>query len=160
MEISLLTAKCTLVPSNFFDESGCRASLADVVRLEADDVVKYVEIPQCTGTSISENNVSGEEGPLPELFFILRDLGRCTEYNKILCSWLEGRLFLAIAQGRTLLLANTYEAADFTTAEYYIFLAMKSLQLNPEVSTICWRKSVGAEEELSLYRYFKAVEVL
>ena len=59
-----------------------------------------------------------------------------------------------------MLLANTYEAADFTTAEYYIFLAMKSLQLNPEVSTICWRKPVGAEEELSLYRYFKAVEVL
>ena len=129
MEISLLTAKCTLVPSNFFDESGCRASLADVVRLEADDEVKYVEIPQygavlvysadeSTGTSISENNVSGEEGPLPELFFILRDLGRCTEYNKILCSWLEGRLFLAIAQGRTLLLANTYEAADFTTAAF------------------------------------------
>ena len=47
---------------------------------------------------------------------------------------------------------------DFTTAEYYIFLAMKQLQLNPEVSTICMRSFVGPEEEMSLYRYFKSVE--
>ena len=40
----------------------------------------------------------------------------------------------------------------------HIFLEMKSLQLNPEISTICWRHAIGAEEEMSLYRYFKSVE--
>ena len=34
---------------------------------------------------------------------------------------------------------------------------MKSLQLNPEMSTICWLSELGAEEEMSLYRYFKSV---
>ena len=72
----------------------------------------------------------------------------------------EGRLYLAIAQGKSLLLANTYEAPDFTSAEYYIFLAMRSLQLNPEVSTICLASPVSPEEEMSLYRYFKTVEPL
>ena len=48
----------------------------------------------------------------------------------------------------------------FTTSEYFIFLAMNSLQLNPEVSTICWRTPIGPEDEMSLYRYFKSVEVL
>ena len=46
------------------------------------------------------------------------------------------------------------------TAEYYIFLALKSLQLNPEISTICLRSKVSAEDKMSLYRYFKAVESL
>ena len=35
---------------------------------------------------------------------------------------------------------------------------MKSLQLNPEVSTVCTRMPLSAEQEISLYRYFKAVE--
>lgn len=169
MEISLLTPKCTLVPADFYNPESARESLGKVVRLEAADEVKAVEIARYgavllyaagagTGTLINEDSVSGEEEPLPEMFFILRDLQNCSEYNKILCSWHEGHLYMAIAQGKTLLLANVYEASDFTTAEYYIFLAVKSLQINPEVSSICWRSPIGSEDELSLYRYFKAVE--
>ena len=37
---------------------------------------------------------------------------------------------------------------------------MKSLQLNPEVSTITWRTPIDLEDEMSLYRYFKAVDRL
>ena len=44
-----------------------------------------------------------------------------------------------------------------TTAEYYIFLTLNTLQLNPEISTICWRTPLDAEDEMSLYRYFKSV---
>ena len=55
-------------------------------------------------------------------------------------------------------LANSYKAPDFTTAQYFIFLALKSLQLNPEVTTIRFRHPLSAENEMALYRYFKAVE--
>ena len=58
------------------------------------------------------------------------------------------------------MLCNSYEAVDFTTAEYFIFLALKRLQMNPEVSTVCFRTPLAPEQEMSLYRYFKAVEVL
>ena len=94
------------------------------------------------------------------MYGILQDLRKCPDYNKILCSWDGSELDLAIAQGKTLLLANTYDAKDFTTVEYWIFLALRSLQLNPEISTICLRSAVSAEDEMSLYRYFKAVEIL
>lgn len=97
---------------------------------------------------------------LPEIYDILVHLPECPEYNKILCSLKDGILHIAIAQGKTLLLANWFSAPDFTTAEYYIFLAMKSLQLNPEVSTITWRTPIDLEDEMSLYRYFKAVDRL
>lgn len=169
MEISLLTSGFTLVPSAFFNPDSVRDVLAGVVELKIGDKTGYVEVPQYdavlayaygedTASAIKKMNISGEGTPLPEMFYILRDLPRCQEYNKILCSWRDGLLFLAIAQGKTLLLANSYKATDFTTAEYYIFLAMKSLQLNPEVSTICWRSGLEPDEEMSLYRYFKSVE--
>ena len=64
----------------------------------------------------------------------------------------------AFAQGGNLLLANAYPAPDFTTAQYYLFLAVKSLQLNPEVSTVTAHSPLSPEEEMSLYRYFKSVE--
>lgn len=117
-----------------------------------------MKIPQYDAVLIY--SVSGGDFSLPEIYYLLRDLPSCREYNKILCSWKSDTLYLAIAQGKTLLLANSFKAKDFVTAQYYIFLAMKSLQLNPEVSTLCLKGSVGDEEELSLYRYFKSVEVL
>ena len=80
------------------------------------------------------------------------------EYNKIIASYMDGYLYLVIAQGRSLLLCNCFQAPDFTTAEYFIFMVMKKLQLNPEVSTICFRTGLQEEQEMSLYRYFKNVE--
>ena len=67
---------------------------------------------------------------------------------------------MAVAQGKNLLIANSWNIQDFTTAEYYIFLTIKSLQINPEMSAICWLSSLDAEEEMSLYRYFKSVNIL
>ena len=172
MEISLLTSKCTLVPSQFFEPSKAREALSEVARLQESDTVSHVEVPQYDAVLIfcdrADDSVSkiitddsaGQTFVRPELYYVLRDLPSCPEYNKILCSWRDGRLFLAIAQGKSLLLANVFEAADFTTAEYFIFLSMKSLQLNPEMSTISWRSPLDADEEMSLYRYFKSVEVL
>ena len=97
---------------------------------------------------------------LPEMYFILKDLGKVGDYNKIVASYSGTHLHLAVAQGGNLLLANVFEAADFTTAEYFIFLVLKKLQLNPEVSTVYFRTPLAEEEEMSLYRYFKSVERL
>ena len=158
-EISLLTPKCTLVPAHFYNTASSRQSLGEVVILDASDVVKSVEVPQYDAWMLYAAP-SEETAALPELWHVLNGLPGIPDYNKILASWKEGRLYLAIAQGGILQLANTFEAPDFTTAEYYIFLALKQLQLNPEVSSIYWRSPVSPEDEMSLYRYFKSVETL
>ena len=148
----------TLVPSNFFNPAAERETLAEVADIKEGDVVAHVEIPQYDAVLIY--TVGGDSSVYPGIYDILTHLPECPEYNKILCG-IEGDILnLAIAQGKNLLLANYYKVQDFTTAEYFIFLAMKSLQLNPEVSTICWKGSLKAEEEMSLYRYFKSVEQL
>ena len=159
MDVSILTAACTLVPSHFFNTTSARDILEEVVALKEGDAVKWTAVPQYDAVLVYAVENERIEA-LPELFYVLQDLPRCQDYNKIVASHKEGRLFLAIAQGGSLLLANVFDAPDFTTAEYYIFLAMKQLQLNPEVSTICMRSLVGPEEEMSLYRYFKSVEQL
>jgi len=148
----------TLVPVNFFDPSTAREALQKVSPLAESDRVSYKHISRYSAVlvySIPE----GQDVP-PGILDILERLHECSEYNKVLCSWQDGKLSLAIAQGRSLLLANEYPARDFVTAQYFIFLAMKSLQLNPEVTTISFMHPVSGEEEMALYRYFKAVEVL
>ena len=176
VQIALFTPKCTLVPEAFFDPSAVRDTLSGVVPLRSADTAGSVPVPEYGAVLLYSNSidetlskvisqsvqtVSGEPAPVyPELYYILKDLPSCPEYNKILASYHDGTLHLAVAQGRTLQLANVYKAADFTTAEYFLFLALKTLQLNPEVSTISWRTPLEAAEEMSLYRYFKAVEVL
>ena len=97
---------------------------------------------------------------MPELYFLIKDIDKCQDYNKIFASYMDGFLHLVVAQGKTLLLANIFQAQDFTTAEYFIFLALKKLQLNPEVSTIVFRTPVSYDNEMSLYRYFRSVEVV
>ena len=176
VDISLFTPKCTLVPEAFFDPSEARTMLSEVVPLRAGDAVSHVAVPEFGAVLLYSNSIdeslsrvlsqtvlltSGESATVyPELYYILKGLPACPEYNRILASYRDGYLHLAVAQGKTLLLANVYEAADFTTAEYFLFLVLKTLQLNPEVSTISWRTPLSQEEEMSLYRYFKAVEVL
>ena len=144
----------TLVPVNFFDPASAREALAAVAQTKDGESVAYRQIPGYGAVLI----YSGEASAPPEIFSVLLDLPSCPEYNKLMCSWDGGELSLAIAQGRSLLLANSFAAPDFVTAQYYILLAMKSLQLNPEVTTIRFRTPLTADQEMALYRYFKAVE--
>ena len=94
------------------------------------------------------------------MYYMLKDLSGLPDYNRIRASYLDGVLYLVVAQGKTLLLCNSFKAPDFTTAEYFIFIVMKKLQLNPEMSTITFRTPLTDEQEISLYRYFKSVDII
>ena len=147
----------TLVPSQFFDPAAARDALAEVTEVKEGDAVSYLDIPQYDAVLVYTPDEDSVVNGTPEIFRILDRLQDCPEYNKILFSRKDDRLYLAIAQGKSLLLANSFAARDFTSAEYYIFLALKSLQLNPEISTICALSPLDDEDEMSLYRYFKSV---
>ena len=176
VELSVFTPKCTLVPSQFFCPEKAREILADVCVLEQDDAVSSVAIPEfgavlvfstLTGENISRTlsaTVLQTDGTgvkaLPEFYFMLDSFSGIPEYNKIEAAYRDGFLYLLIGQGKSLLLCNSFEATDFTTALYFIFLAMKKLQLNPEVSSIYFRTPLSPDQEDTLYRYFKSVDYL
>ena len=173
VDISLLTPKCTLVPESFFRPEAVRTLLSDVVALESTDAVEFVRVPEQGAVLVYSNTIgeslsrvlsqtvltaAGAPAPvLPEMYYILKALPACEDYNKVVASYRDGYLHLAVAQGKSLQLANIYAAPDFTTAEYFLFLALKRLQLNPEVTTVCFRTPLDPAAEMSLYRYFKAV---
>ena len=173
VDIALLTPKCTLVPESFFRPEAVKSMLSDVVSLDPGDVTGYVRIPELDAVLLFSNTIGEslskvltqtvlttacKQTPvLPEMYFLLRSLRDCEDYNKVVASWRDGYLHLVVAQGKNLQLANVYAAPDFTTAEYFLFLALKRLQLNPEVTSVCFRTPLSPEVEMSLYRYFKSV---
>jgi len=176
VDISLMTPKFTLVPTAFLMPGEEREALSAVVDLAPSDEVLVTDVPRFGASlvyslSIGETlsrmiaqNLPAPDGRpgriLPEIWYLLRDLEKVTDYNKILASVADGHLYLVIAQGNALQLANVFPAPDFTTAEYYLFLAIKQLQINPELSSVHFRTPLGASDEMSLYRYFKSVNSL
>ena len=176
VEISVFTPKVTLVPDQFNNTDDALRMLSPVADVQKDDDVTSISVPEFAASLVYSNNIGetlsravsetvmDKEGnkstPLPEMYFMLRSVLDLQDYNKILASYMDGVLYLVIAQGRSLLLCNSFHAPDFTTVQYFIFLALKNLQLNPEVSTICFRTPLTDEEEMSLYRYFKNVELV
>ena len=173
VEISLLTPKVALIPESFYNPGMARTALAEVTALQDGDYVESVNLPSLSSVLVFSNSMGetlsrvlaqtvlpASGAPvrvLPEMYYLLRQLESLSEYNKIVGSWRDGWLHLVIAQGRSLLLSNVFAAPDFTTAQYFLFLSLKRLQLNPEVSTVCFRTPLDPEAEMSLYRYFKAV---
>ncbi len=145
------TPKFTLIPSGFLDPGRQWETLSEVVDIEEGARVEAMEFPEFNAVLLYSGQIDG-------VCRMLRKLSELQDYNKIVASYKDGYLYLVIAQGRTLLLCNSFRAEDFTTAEYFIFLAMKKLQLNPEVSTIFFCTELYEEQEMSLYRYFKSVE--
>lgn len=174
VNISLMTPKFVLVPKQFYAPRAARNILSEVVLIEDSDSVDAVSIPELDSYLIFSNSIGetlstvisdmvlkidgSKSRVLPEIYYVLEDLKRCKEYNKIIASYSNGWLYLTIAQGKTLLLCNAFKAQDFVTAEYFIFMTLKKLQLNPEMSVISFRTPLSSSEEMSLYRYFRAVE--
>lgn len=145
--------KFTLVPSELFSESSSREILSEVVPLSQEEPLSFIDIP-------SLDSILVYSGERPVLYDMLMSLFKIRDFNKILASLDDGVLSLVIAGGDKLILCNEFEAADFTTAEYFIFLAMRSFQINPEVSSIFFLSPLGNEEKLSLCNYFKSAEQL
>ncbi len=144
----------TLVPASFYDKTCAREYLAQVVDIAPDAQIHSEFLADFDAYFV----YAGDERPA--LLDSLSVLLSIKEYNKILCQWDGAVLSLCIAQGKSLLLSNTFPAADFITAMYFVLLCMKSLQLNPEVSTVYFRSPLSAEQQVSLYHYFMEVKAL
>ena len=172
--ISVFTPKATLVPAQFYSPEVAHKLLSEVVTLKDSDLVESVQVPEYNAVLVYSNNIGetltrvvsetvlctdgSKAHPLPVMYHMLKSLPSLPDYNKIMAAYMDGILYLVLAQGATLLLCNSFKAPDFTTAQYFIFLAMKKLQLNPEMSTITFMTSLDYEQEMSLYRYFRSVE--
>ena len=132
--------------------------LVDVADVDEADQVRYREVPQYDAVMLYACRSYEPDNSVPELYNMLLCTEAIADYNKIVLSYARGKLFLVVAGGKNLMLCNSFDAVDFTTAEYFLFAALKKFQLNPEMSTLYCRTPLTAEQELTLYRYFRSVE--
>lgn len=146
--------KCTLVPTRLCGEYGPRCFLSEVAFLGEAEKVHTADLPEYDSTLV----YAGAE--VPELYNVLKALDRCPDHFKTVASIKDGWLHLAVARGKELLFANVFKAAAFSTAQYFIFNVMKSLQMNLEMSSVYFLSPLTREEKLSMYRYLKSVEKL
>ena len=174
VELAVFTPKFTLVPAQFCPPEDMRRLLSEVTSVGEDEQVESVSVPEYNAVLLYSNSIGeslskvlaetvlrtdgSKARPLPMIYNMLRRLEDIPEYNRILAAYMVGVLYLIIAQGRTLLLCNSFRASVFTTAQYFIYQAMKKLQLNPEKSTLTFMTHQDEEQEMSVYRYFRSGE--
>lgn len=149
-----MTEKFTLVPSEFFSEETARETLSEVVLLEEGEPLSFLDVPFCQAVLVYA-------GRRPAVYDMLMSLCKIRHHNKIIASVSGDVLSLVVAQGDRLQFCNCFKAEDFTTALYYIFMVLKKLQINPEISTLYFTSGDVSQEQLtSLFRYFKSAEIL
>lgn len=150
-----MTEKFTLVPSELFSEETARETLSEVVLLEEGEPLLFLDVPFCQSVLV----YAGQRRPA--VYDMLMSLCKIRHHNKIMASISDDVLSLVVAQGDRLQFCNCFKAGDFTTALYYIFMVLKKLQINPEISTLYFTSgNVGQEQLTSLFRYFKSAEIL
>jgi hypothetical protein len=147
--------KYTLVPKEFFN--GDVQVLSQVVGVSPSETIKYVELPAFEAVLLF---VPGPDDRKPVIYDLLCSLSRIEDYNKVLFCIEDSVLHLTIGAGDKLLLANSYEAKDFTTALYFIFAAMHDLQVNPQMTTLYYKGDIAYDNQELLFSYFKGVEQL
>lgn len=149
-----MTPKFTLVPSELFSEATAREILSEVVLLSKEEPLSFLDIPPYSAVLV----YAGDSRPV--VYDMLLSLCKLRDYNKIIADIRDGVLSLVVAQGDALALCNAYDAVDFTTALYYIALAVSSLQINPQQSTVYFMNSISSEDMQQMYNYFKGVEII
>ena len=147
--------KYTLVPKEFFN--GDVQVLSQVVGVSPSETIKYVELPAFEAVLLF---VPGDDDRKPVIYDLLCSLSRIEDYNKVLFCIEDSVLHLTIGAGDKLLLANSFEAKDFTTALYFIFAAMHDLQVNPQMTTLYYKGDIAYDNQELLFSYFKGVEQL
>lgn len=154
--------KYTLIPSEFFVESEAAQRLSEICSLSGDDTVKYVELPFYKAVLVYcvPSVPSDSQAGMPEVYGLLCDSRLLKEHNKILVDFepSQSEVHIVIAEGDDLKMCNTFPASDFTTAEYFIFSAIRQFQFNPEMSNLYFASPLTMEQREALLGYFHGAE--
>ncbi len=148
----------TLVPSEFFSSEDAYRILSEVVPLKDTDIVQHIELPDYKAVLVyarQRDNKSPSEPPITEL---LRFAPSISAHNRLVAALDSNYLYIVLAEGEKLLLANAYPAADIVTAQYFIFAALREFQINPRVTTIHFHGEIPSALTEEMFKHFRSVE--
>ncbi len=147
------TEKFTLVPKQMAN-AGYLNGIFDITQNES---IGSLELEQYGAVL---HFAAEKQDSTPLIYHLLQHLKEIKEHNKLSVSYNKenGVIFVAAAQGEKLLLANSYKAADFTTALYYITLVAQQVMFNPQLTMVNIYGKIGAGNEDLLNTYYKGIE--
>lgn len=143
--------KFTLVPRAFFDASDPAKLLSQLVHLEKDDTIEYIELPEYGAVLVYCNSV-------PAVYRLSGSLACIPESDKVVMQYNGAALSLVVARDGKLLLANCFEAADFTTALYFLMAALDQTDIVPEETVVRYSGELEYAWQEVLFKYFKGIE--
>lgn len=144
----------TLVPEQFFTAADARRILSKVALLEKDDTVKNIELPAFKAVLV----YTGADAAARVIADMVEAASGIDKYNKVVAHVADGTVDVVVAEGKKLLLVNSFPAADDVTAQYFIFASLRQFQMNPEVTTIYFKGEASDSIKEDLFRYFNSVE--
>jgi len=161
------TIKYTLIPKQLYTKG---EELIQLSKLHKIDDLEEIDIAEIPGKDIvilyAVNStflnllkkIQPKYSILPKIYPPLAHLMTFYDYNKIFFSYNKGELHLIIYEGTSLIFCNSFPAAYFNTALYFLFLSLKQTQFNPEQTTLFVSGSIPSTDILQLTKYFSKIK--
>jgi len=96
----------------------------------------------------------------PAIYPVLAHSTDFAEINKIFFKYNKGEASIIAYEDKRLAFCNNFPAHHFNTALYYLFLALKQVQFNPEQTTIFASGAIPESEIMNITKYFSKVKYL
>lgn len=167
MDYYFSTSYFTLVPESLFSPQAKVGYLESLFKIDKGMVARSVKLEGTPAfmvyaqPEIFDEWQHEEKNIYPLALYFYNRLMEMKSHNKVIMS-IDRRhkiTHLAAAVGNDLKLINTYNTGDFSSALYYLFLALKELQLNPALTHIRLYNTIDTPKMELLNNYFNTIEV-
>ncbi|MFA7115705.1 MAG: DUF3822 family protein [Bacteroidales bacterium] len=134
------TEKYCIVPADYYSPDKVYDTLNLLHPIKEDEQVLSLSLPETkayliyaipSATMVDITKIYENAEYYPIVYFLLDRIPFITENNKMIVHFARDYVHIVAAERDKLLLANSYPTANYVTALYYIFMAMKELMFNP-----------------------------
>lgn len=166
MDYYYLTGKFTLIPHMFFTQKSATEALKEVHNVEKSEVIQTFFIQYLNADLVYAlpcaviAKVEADDKVFPLALYFLHNLKEIKEYNKVIFhfSAVHGVAHILISKGDELVLLNAYHTETFTSAVYFLFLALKQTIINSHQTKLQVYNNISEEEKKVLQPYFSGIE--
>ncbi len=166
VSVELSTWKYTMVPLSSYESEHSYKLLNEIKDIEPTDRVLTLELPSRKAKMIFAVNGDIYEKFMalakntrfyPVAYTLLERLDKIEQNNRVVISFSEGMLHIAVAERDRLLFVNTFPTRDIATTEYFVMSVIKELTFNPEHTDIHILGNVEDAMVANLRKYFPNV---
>lgn len=168
-DVVVETPTFTLVPASLYDKESEKQILSQIHKVEDMDEVMSIDLPEheakliyAIPNSISSRifKIQKKAKYTPIIYQMIKKVSELKENNKVCIHFSKNHIHIVASERDRLLLANSFQASDFITAQYYIFFVIKEVMFNPEFTTLQIVGDIDKNQKKSLSKYFKGVNTI